>query len=462
MIMVYLLTIQQSWATPSHHPQMLSPITVQLNLNGLTQLGSETESAQSISGSIPTFSLEPDEEVTEQAQQLYAKHQAAIFQIQVIDRTSGAKSSIGSGFQYTKDGHVGTNYHVISEALYRPERYRLAYVAHDGTTGTITLQHVDVIHDLAIVLLDTPGPHTLSLSTQPLAKGNHIYALGNPYDLGMTIVEGTYNGMINQSLYQKILFSGSLNSGMSGGPALNRRGEIIGINVSTAGNDISFMVPSSYLSQLHRTHLDNPIHYEATLQQNVHQQLLANQQRVISQILSSPWNLLPFGRASIADIQVNAFKCWGDSVREAHSLHDYSYRACTTEDTIYLSPSLSTGRIAYRFDWYDSDELSPERFYHLYSTDFGESFNFDNAGEKDTGSFQCYTEFVSMHGEEWKAAICARPYTLFPDLFDVSLSLALVSEYTSGLLAEIVALGVSEEMSLALTRQFMEHIRWND
>ena len=45
-----------------------------------------------------------------------------------------------------------------------------------------------------------------------------------------------------------ILFSGSLNPGMSGGPTLNEQGSVIGVNVATSGNEISFLVPAQYLA----------------------------------------------------------------------------------------------------------------------------------------------------------------------------------------------------------------------
>ena len=55
--------------------------------------------------------------------------------------------------------------------------------------------------------------------------------MGNPHDLGMSIVEGTYNGLLEKSLYRKIHFSGALNGGMSGGPALSRSsGKLVGLN----------------------------------------------------------------------------------------------------------------------------------------------------------------------------------------------------------------------------------------
>ena len=51
-----------------------------------------------------------------------------------------------------------------------------------------------------------------------LPKGERIYAMGNPLDLGFTIVEGTYNGLVDKSYDERIHFSGAINPGMSGGP----------------------------------------------------------------------------------------------------------------------------------------------------------------------------------------------------------------------------------------------------
>ena len=67
--------------------------------------------------------------------------------------------------------------------------------------------------------------------------------MGNPLDLGMTILPGTYNGIAGGSFYDRIHFSGSINPGMSGGPVINRNGQVVGINVATAGNQVSFLVP---------------------------------------------------------------------------------------------------------------------------------------------------------------------------------------------------------------------------
>ena len=46
--------------------------------------------------------------------------------------------------------------------------------------------------------------------------------MGNPLDLGFTIVEGTYNGFVEKSYNPRMHFTGAINPGMSGGPAVTR------------------------------------------------------------------------------------------------------------------------------------------------------------------------------------------------------------------------------------------------
>ncbi len=67
-------------------------------------------------------------------------------------------------------------------------------------------------------------------------------------DKGFSIVEGTNNGVMKSSDDNNILFSGSLNPGMSGGPTLNDNKEVVGVNVATSGNGLSYLVPAEYLS----------------------------------------------------------------------------------------------------------------------------------------------------------------------------------------------------------------------
>ena len=88
---------------------------------------------------------------TEKAEEIFAQLTPSLYQIKLIDKASGEKSSIGSGFQISPGGIIATNYHVISSYARHPEKYRIEYLDHQGNTAPVTLVSVDVINDLALV-----------------------------------------------------------------------------------------------------------------------------------------------------------------------------------------------------------------------------------------------------------------------------------------------------------------------
>ena len=162
------------------------------------------------------------------ARAVFAQSQPAIYQIRVIDEVTGEKSVIGSGFQVSADGLLATNYHVVSEAINKPDRYRVEYIDDQKNIGDLSVLDIDVIYDLAIARKTqaTSATAFLPLGTDGHPKGERIYSMGNPHDLGMTIVEGTFNGLMERSPYEQMLISGSLNPGMSGGPTVDSRGQV--------------------------------------------------------------------------------------------------------------------------------------------------------------------------------------------------------------------------------------------
>ena len=156
------------------------------------------------------------------AKLLFEQSAPMVFQIKVIDKASGNKSTIGSGFQISSAGVLATNYHVVSDYILEREKYSIEVLDHEYKSMKASLVNFDIVHDLALLKVAELNKPALILSQSELSHGNRIYSMGNPNDLGMTIIEGTYNGMVEASRYQKYLFSGSLNAGMSGGPVLMR------------------------------------------------------------------------------------------------------------------------------------------------------------------------------------------------------------------------------------------------
>jgi serine protease Do len=133
---------------------------------------------------------------TEQAEEIFKQLAPSLYQIRLIDTASGEKSSIGSGFQISSDGLIATNYHVISGYARHPNKYTIEIFDHLGKKAPLTLQSVDVINDLALVkrTTDSEMPFFKIAKSVP-HKGEELYSLGNPHDLGMIVVPGTYNGL---------------------------------------------------------------------------------------------------------------------------------------------------------------------------------------------------------------------------------------------------------------------------
>lgn len=74
---------------------------------------------------------------------------------------------------------------------------------------TKTTLIIDVVHDLALLNTGPVGDRHLELSETEPSKSERLYAFGNPHDLGLTIVEDTYYGLIEKLMYDKIHFTAS-------------------------------------------------------------------------------------------------------------------------------------------------------------------------------------------------------------------------------------------------------------
>ncbi len=398
--------------------------------------------------------------ITDEAQQLYQQYQDCVYQIRVIDLATGNKSTTGSGFQISPAGYLVTNYHVLADAIQHPQRFRVEYLGHDGATGDLQIRDVDVIHDLAIVKRDGEGHHYLSLGDSVLMKGARIFSFGNPFDLGMTIIEGIYNGLMEKSLYRKILFSGAINPGMSGGPALDHKGQVIGINVSTAGNQVSFLVPVDYLKTLYDKFLSRPSGQKIVWDRYIEQQLYENQEHYLDELIPSSWPSISFGEAVLPDAISKIFKCWGNSEDKDNELYKDAQLTCSIEDDIFISSEFSTGRIFYQYHWLTSKGLNSIRFYNLYERFFDDRYDFENANKDDVTNFECETKFVNVADKNWKVAFCSRQYKKYPTLYDMYLNMAMVEELDQGLLVTVYAYGVSQPKALVFIKKFMKEIKW--
>jgi serine protease Do len=163
-------------------------------------------------------------------------------------RSQRAKStSLGSGVIVSKEGHILTNHHVIAGMT--EVRVQLT----DGRNFPAALIGSDPATDIAVLRIDAAKIEPLPLGdSDDLRVGQQIFAVGNPYGLEESVTRGIISAKGRQtasdSSIEYIQHDAAVNEGNSGGPLLNVRGEIVGINSAifsrTGGwQGISFAIP---------------------------------------------------------------------------------------------------------------------------------------------------------------------------------------------------------------------------
>ncbi len=165
----------------------------------------------------PQYKVYSAEEINEQAKRY-------VGEITCYDK-SGKAISIGTGFVYTEDGKVITNYHVIDGSYY-------AEIIINGVEYEIkSVLSYDENIDLAILKIDgNKFAHAVICEKEP-ETGNTVFAIGSSRGLTNTFSKGIvtyYNRIIDNVSH--IQHDASITNGNSGGPLINEYGEVIGIN----------------------------------------------------------------------------------------------------------------------------------------------------------------------------------------------------------------------------------------
>ncbi|MCL2149513.1 MAG: trypsin-like peptidase domain-containing protein [Dehalococcoidia bacterium] len=139
----------------------------------------------------------------------------------------------GSGVIVREDGYVLTNYHVIEDAIL------ISIAMHNGEIALATVAASDADHDLAVLKIissRTDFPTAALGSSADIKTGDQVIAIGFPYALypEMADVPSVTMGIISAKRhfdgYDWLQTDTAINSGNSGGPLINMKGEVIGIN----------------------------------------------------------------------------------------------------------------------------------------------------------------------------------------------------------------------------------------
>ena len=165
----------------------------------------------------------------------------------------------GSGSILDKEGHVLTNYHVIEGAD------QIQVTLFNAETYEADLVGADPVYDIAVLRVQAPREvlHPVEFGNSArLRVGQKVYAIGNPFGLERTMTVGIISSL-NRSLPSRtgrimksiIQIDAALNQGNSGGPLLDSRGRLIGMNTAIASRTgentgVGFAIPSNNIQRV--------------------------------------------------------------------------------------------------------------------------------------------------------------------------------------------------------------------
>jgi S1-C subfamily serine protease len=253
------------------------------------------------------------------AERVSAGARPRLLQVRTLVAGTGEQSSFGSGFLVSADGLAVTNYHVVSRYGLNPSSYRLEYTAADGARGALQLLAIDVINDLAIVRTERQGWPFFEFDERTLEgglpNGERLYGLGNPHDLGFTIVEGTYNGLVKRRYDEQIHFTGAINSGMSGGPTVTSDLRVAGINVSVRRGSqlVSFLVPARFAAALIDHAREGQLSPSTDLRAEISRQLARWQAGRDKAVDDAGRRAVAFGTYQVLENAAPWFSCWSST-----------------------------------------------------------------------------------------------------------------------------------------------------
>jgi len=408
--------------------------------------------------------------VSASARRLYERSKAQLLQIRTLLKTQDSQASVGSGFLVSDDGHVVTNYHVISQFALEPDNFRLRYATTDGQSGALELLDFDARRDLALLRavddgkgggLKGRGALAFRPQSQPLAKGERIYSMGNPHDVAFAVVEGNYNGLVERSFDPLIYYAGGINPGMSGGPVLDEDGFVVGVNVSTMlfAQQVSFLVPGEFAADLVKRSLGaKPI--RAAAWSRLRDQLTRYQDELVTRFLAMPWESANNDRYRLPVPRQDFMRCWGRGTPADTKGLDFERSQCRMDHALFVSGNLQTGWLDMSHEAYDGSKLGALRFARQYSGSFRNE-RLGIADKSRTAPF-CKEQFVDRDGLPLRAVVCLRAYRKLEGLHDLSVLVTTVDASTQGALGRFDARGVSFDNALKLAAHYLEGFAWTN
>ena len=396
----------------------------------------------------------------ESVRDVLARVRPSIIQIKGFFGSNTANNFHGTGFAVAPGGVFMTNYHVVAQQIMYPDKYRLEYHTPEGKTGKVEVLAIDVRHDLAVVRTENFAPAALPIDPTVPAKGSRAYAVGFPLDVGLTITEGISNGRVEDAFDARIHYSGALNGGMSGGPALNARGTVIGVNVAGYRFEqlVAFLVPASHLRPLVEQALTKPSD-QRELKKSVAAQLRTHADALLGAFAGAMPTQITAGYALPAKLAPFVdCKAGGDPAADA-PVQQVTVQ-CAAKAGLYVQQGLFTGDIRYAHYVLTTEKLDAWRFANRLSGLARATGAFGRP--KHVGPFDCETNVVKLRGFDASLMVCVRSYRSLEGLYDITVRALSLNESKRGVASHLDMHGVDFAGGMQFVKRFVESMEWTE
>ncbi len=387
----------------------------------------------------------------------------SVVQIRGFFDQSDSSAFHGSGFAVDDGRRIVTNYHVVAPAVLNPRQYRLEYLASDGRAGALRVLALDVRNDLAVVApeddLELPA---LRLRVEIPAQGERAWSVGFPLNLGLTITEGVANGLVENRLEQRIHYTGAINGGMSGGPALDRRGRVYGVNVSVVSGRqlVGFVVPAKHLPALlarARKPLD-PSLSARQLRQHVTAQVLAYEAEVLDARPDGAGTRRLRGYTLPTEMSRHV-ECSTVDEKRPHPRVRLETVTCRVPTLILVQPGLYVAGLTVQHRIVQSVGLHPLQFERQVNR--VAAMPRRSGAPAHVAPFACRDALVSLDGFDARVSTCVRQYRLFSGLYDFDVTVVGIDDAEQALVSRLALQGVAFEFGKRTMERYLGALQWS-
>lgn len=388
----------------------------------------------------------------------------AVLQIKTVVKGSESKSSIGSGFLVSPNGLVISNYHVASEYALSPENYEIRYVASNGEEGRLTLLAIDVLHDLALLQRKGENLPYLTITDKAPPKGARGYSIGNPEDVGTTIVEGTNNGPEEHAFYESLHFTGAINPGMSGGPVVDENMRVFGINKShlIKSQLLGFLVPAHFATDLIQKWQKHPV-IQANFKGEVSHQLYQHADNLLVRAQQNEFKTQRTLNYIFPVALDNSLQCWGDVDADKKKFYETRSYFCMGQSALFVDGKTDIGDMNFISQIYSTDQMGPLRFSKMLGSKFQANNTKKSSDAKKTYTpYNCQANLVELKNMPAKVAICTRQFRQYPDLYEIQLKLVSIKESNRALTSQLQLSGVKLNAGMSFVKRYLKAIEWKN